>query len=181
MIDLKNYGFVKYLLFGSLYYTEGLLKVISVLILPLYFLEKGISPDVATLIIGIAATPMIIKFFWGGIVDSFIQRGRKIKRVLGGNAGFLYSLLLRLNFLPYLKQRFINIFFPFYDWLSRLGILRKIIPWKIQPQVYTFQTNEGLEMQLFLGKTPIGRRVAGQQTWQIRRPFRLIIDESSLP
>jgi len=84
MIDLNKYGFLKYFLFGSLYYTEGIIKVISVLILPLYLLEKGVSPDIATLAIGISATPMIVKFFWGGIVDSFIQRGRKVFIIIGG-------------------------------------------------------------------------------------------------
>jgi MFS family permease len=84
MIDLNKYGFLKYLLFGSLYYTEGIFKIISVLILPLYFLERGVSPDIATLAIGIGVIPMAVKFFWGGIVDSFIQRGRRMFIIIGG-------------------------------------------------------------------------------------------------
>ena len=94
MLDLEKYGFLKYLLFGSLYYTEGLLKVISVLILPLYFLDSGVSPDVATLLIGVAATPMIVKFFWGGIVDNFIKKGRKIFIILGGLISILSLLVV---------------------------------------------------------------------------------------
>ena len=93
MIDLIIYKKFRYLLFGSLYYTEGLVKVISVLILPLYFLEKGISPDIATLVIGIAATPMIVKFFWGGIVDSFIQSGRRMFIIVGGLTS-IFSLFI---------------------------------------------------------------------------------------
>jgi len=116
MIDLKKYGFVKYILFGSLYYTEGLLKVISVLILPLYFLEKGISPDVLTLVIGIAATPMIVKFFWGGIVDSFIQRGRKIFIIIGGIIS-VFSFFI-ISFVDPSVTLFLFAFLIFLGWVG---------------------------------------------------------------
>lgn len=116
MIDLKKYGFVKYILFGSLYYTEGLLKVISVLILPLYFLEKGISPDVLTLVIGIAATPMIVKFFWGGIVDSFIQRGRKIFIIIGGLIS-VFSFFI-ISFVDPSVTLFLFAFLIFLGWIG---------------------------------------------------------------
>ena len=115
-----------------------------------------------------------------GVVD-YIQRGRKIKHIMGGNVGFLYSVLLRFNFFPNLNLRITNLLFPLYDRLSKLGVLRKILPWRIQPQVYTFQTEEGVEMQLFIGRIPIGRRSTAKKSWQIRRPFRLFIDETSLP
>jgi len=93
MFDLEKHNFIKYLLFGSLYYTEGLLKVISVLILPLYFLESGVPPNIVTLVIGISATPMIVKFFWGGITDYFIKKGRRFFIILGGFIS-IFSLLV---------------------------------------------------------------------------------------
>ena len=84
MININRFSFIKYLLFGSLYFSEGLIKVISTLILPLYFNEKGVHPELITLAIGVAATPMIIKFIWGGIVDYFIIYGRKRFIIIGG-------------------------------------------------------------------------------------------------
>ena len=54
------------------------------MILPIYFLTKNISPEIITLTIGVAATPMIIKFIWGGVVDYFARFGRKRFIVIGG-------------------------------------------------------------------------------------------------
>jgi len=83
-MDITEKSNIKYLLFGSLYFTEGLIKVFAVVILPVFFLEKGIAPELITLILGIAAVPMIIKFIWGGITDYYISKGRKPFIFLGG-------------------------------------------------------------------------------------------------
>ena len=84
MIDISKRSSLKYLFFGSLYFSEGLIKVISMVILPIYFLERGIPPELITLVIGVAATPMIIKFVWGGTVDYFIRFGRRRFILMGG-------------------------------------------------------------------------------------------------
>ena len=54
------------------------------LILPLYFLDQGISPALITVVISIMAIPLYIKFVWGGIVDYFIRFGRKPFIISGG-------------------------------------------------------------------------------------------------
>jgi len=92
MIDIFNHSFLKYLLFGSLYFSEGLNKIIAVIILPIYFLEKGVSPEIITLVIGLSAMPMVIKFVWGGIVDFFNKFGRK-KFIFFGGIMSVVSLL----------------------------------------------------------------------------------------
>ena len=94
MIDINRYSFIKYFLFGSLYFSEGLTKVISTLILPLYFLEKGIAPELITIVIGIGAVPMIVKFIWGGIADYFIKIGRRKFILLGGLLAALSLFIL---------------------------------------------------------------------------------------
>ena len=94
MIDITKHRFSQYFLFGSLYFTEGLNKVFAVVVLPIYFLEKGVPPEMITLVIGIAATPMIIKFVWGGIVDYFIKFGRRFFIILGGVLTILSLFLL---------------------------------------------------------------------------------------
>lgn len=83
MIDISKSNPLKYLLFGSLYFMEGFNKA-YVIILPVYFLDINLPPEIITLIIGLAAIPMIIKFVWGGIVDYFISKGRKIFVFIGG-------------------------------------------------------------------------------------------------
>jgi len=84
MIDISDKSYFKYLLFSSLYFTEGIIKVFAAVILPVYFLEKGVSPGLVTLVISITAIPMVIKFIWGGITDFYISKGRKPFIILGG-------------------------------------------------------------------------------------------------
>ena len=84
MIDISKRSFLKYLLFGSLYFSEGLIMAIAFVIIPVYFVELGISLPITTLVIGIISIPVTIKFAWGGIVDYFIRFGRKPFIILGG-------------------------------------------------------------------------------------------------
>jgi len=83
MIDLEEIKYFKYLLFSSLYFSQGILMAVGFVLIPLYFIEQGISPAITTIIIGIALIPSIIKFIWGGIVDYFIHLGRKKFIILG--------------------------------------------------------------------------------------------------
>ena len=84
MLDITKGVYRKYFLIGGLYFTVGLNDIICVLILPLYFLEQGIHPELITLVIGITIIPMVIKFVWGGISDYFIRFGRKPFIIFGG-------------------------------------------------------------------------------------------------
>ena len=77
MIDITNKSYLKYILFASLYFSEGLKWAISVVILPIYFDDLGISPTIIGLAIAIIGIPVMIKFIFGGIVDFFIKFGRK--------------------------------------------------------------------------------------------------------
>jgi hypothetical protein len=36
-------------------------------------------------------------------------------------------------------------------------------------------------MQLLMGNRVIGRKKVGENGWQIRRPFRIFVDEQALP
>lgn len=94
MIDISKNKYSKYLLFGSLYFSEGLMKAISVVILPIYLIDKNIPPELITLLLGVATSPMIIKFIWGGIVDHYIQRGRTRFIIFGGIISAISIFLL---------------------------------------------------------------------------------------
>jgi MFS family permease len=94
MIDINKYGYVKYFLFGSLYFTEGLKYIIGTIILPIYLTEKGIALPIVTLLAAIFLLPMTIKFFWGGIADYFIKFGRKPFIIIGGLLSAIGLLLL---------------------------------------------------------------------------------------
>ena len=84
MIDITKRSFLKYPLFGSLYFSEGLGFSLQLVIIPVYLVEMGVSLPVATLVAGVASVPWMIKFVWGGIVDYFIRFGRKRFIIIGG-------------------------------------------------------------------------------------------------
>ena len=94
MIDITKKSYLKYLLFGSLYFSEGLVMAIAFVIIPVYFVERDISMTITTLTIGIISIPVTIKFIWGGIVDFFIRFGRKPFIIIGELllAGGLFAL-----------------------------------------------------------------------------------------
>jgi len=57
---------------------------IAWVIIPVYFVEKGLTLELAGAVIGIISIPVAIKFIFGGIVDYFIRLGRKFFIILGG-------------------------------------------------------------------------------------------------
>ena len=85
MIDITKSSFLKYFLFASLYFTEGLQYIIASLILPIYLVDKGIPVSLVTVIAAVYLIPMTIKFIWGGIVDYFNKYGRRKFIILGGS------------------------------------------------------------------------------------------------
>jgi hypothetical protein len=68
-----------------------------------------------------------------------------------------------------------------YHMLARSGLVRKSLPLQRMTRVLSFNRPEGKELQLHLRDRVIGRCRPGQDQWQIARPFRLFIDESTLP
>lgn len=97
MIRIENKISMKYFLFGSLYFSEGLMIAITTVATSLYLREKAISIPVTTLIIGIVNIPWMLKFVWGPVIDYFIKFGRKTFIILGGaltvSCMFLVSFL----------------------------------------------------------------------------------------
>jgi PAT family beta-lactamase induction signal transducer AmpG len=84
MFNIENRRGLKYLLFGSLYFSEGLMIAITTIATSLYLREKAVSIPVTTLIVGVVNIPWMLKFIWGPVVDYFIRFGRKTFIILGG-------------------------------------------------------------------------------------------------
>ena len=107
-----------------------------------------------------------------------VRRGRRDIRIYGGKIGeltfFKNRAVRRLN-------RAISVLLhPAYRCLSRTGIFRLWLPSSMKPRVIAVKRPFGTEFQLLIGKHLIGRRLPYNGKWQIRRPFRLFIDEASL-
>ncbi|MBN1860609.1 MAG: MFS transporter [Candidatus Thermoplasmatota archaeon] len=84
MVRIDDKKAVKYFLFGSLYFSEGLMVAITTVATSLYLRDKGISIPITTLVVGIVNIPWMLKFVWGPIIDYFIKHGRKTFIILGG-------------------------------------------------------------------------------------------------
>jgi len=94
LIDITESRYFKYLLFGGLYFSEGVQYAIATVIIVIYFAEKEISIATTTLVVGIASSPWIMKFIFGPIVDHFIKFGRKPFIIFGGFLGSACLIIL---------------------------------------------------------------------------------------
>lgn len=70
---------------------------------------------------------------------------------------------------------------PVYERLAQSGVCRRPLSALIKPRLVYVSRPEGPEGQLWLGKVLIGRKIARQTSWSIRRPFALWVDEAGLP
>jgi MFS family permease len=96
MLDISKYSSLKYFLFGSLYFAEGIHLALSTVLIVIYFNEKDISIATTTLVVGIAYLPWVVKFILGTLTDFLAKLGRKFFIILGGilGAGFLFPLAI---------------------------------------------------------------------------------------
>lgn len=96
MFDISKISSLKYLLFGSLYFAEGIHLSLSTILIVIYFTEKDISIATTTIVVGIGYLPWVFKFILGALTDYLIKYGRKFFIILGGvlGAGFLFPLTI---------------------------------------------------------------------------------------
>jgi len=108
-----------------------------------------------------------------------VQRKNKRIRIRAGFMGWFFAIGIRAFHLIGFK---ISLFLgPTYHWLARSGIFRRWAPFLMEPRVISFRRPSGQELQLLIGHRVIGRCLPGRNHWEIRRPFRLFVDESCLP
>jgi signal peptidase len=107
------------------------------------------------------------------------QRNNRRRRILGGPLGRLFALTVRViraidSPLSYLLR-------PAYSELAKVSIFTRLLPVQMRPRVVSFEQAAGKELQLLMGRRVVGRWLPGMTRWYIRRPFRLFVDEESLP
>jgi signal peptidase len=108
-----------------------------------------------------------------------VERGDRVTHVAGGTKGYLAARVLGI--LRKLDHRTSWVLHPLYHCLSRSGIARRLVPVSMAPRIINLKRQDGTEKQLLMGKKVIGRRLPGEPGWRIRRPFRLFVDERTLP
>ena len=113
-----------------------------------------------------------------GRVIAAHRRNRR-RKIAGGLIGRLIGItcLLRRKTL----HLSVKLFSPVYRALCTGGILHWLIPVRLTPQVATFRSGTNNSHKLLLGKRIIGSYDESLLQWQIKRPYRPLIDETSLP
>lgn len=117
MIDLNVKKNFRYLLFGSLYFSEGLYQALILIVTPIYLIEKNVSLPLVTLIMGLGYLPWGLKFIWGGIIDFYHKFGRKKFAIIGTLFGGIGFLILSV-----IDQYFSIIWFTIFLFLGYIGI-----------------------------------------------------------
>ena len=117
MIDLSKHKKFRHLLFGSLYFSEGLYQLMLVVVVPLYLIEKNVSIPIITLVLGIGEAPWVLKFIWGGIADIYQEYGRRKFTIIGTIIGAVSFFILAL-----IDQYFSIIFFTLFLFIGHVGI-----------------------------------------------------------
>ena len=84
MIDVKKHPYVKYPLFGTLYFSQGLIFALATVLISVYLEGKGIDETIIGLIIALAYIPWVIKFVFGWVVDYFYKITRRKFIIFGG-------------------------------------------------------------------------------------------------
>ena len=105
--------------------------------------------------------------------------GDKRRSIYGGLRGRLYSLGVRA--IHIIDSKISSLLHPIYHRLARTGTLRRWLPARTQTRVLSFDRSAGTELQLLMGRRVIGRLLPAKNQWVIRRPFRLFVNEASLP
>ncbi|UCG66242.1 MAG: S26 family signal peptidase [Deltaproteobacteria bacterium] len=107
------------------------------------------------------------------------QRGNRRHRVFGGPVGQLFAAVLRV--IHAIDSGFSSLLHPVYKRLSRSDIFRRWLPGWMKTRAISLIHPAGTELQLLMGRRVVGRWLPGRSRWHIRRPFRLFVDEASLP
>ncbi|BAI60954.1 conserved hypothetical protein [Methanocella paludicola SANAE] len=109
----------------------------------------------------------------------YVKHGKRISRVYNGGCGIIFSKIY--GYILSVNALLLKVLNWPYRILSRFGICRAILPRFIKYRVITIKRPDGDELLLVVGQHMLGKYVPATGKWNIRPPFRLFIDDKSLP
>lgn len=110
-----------------------------------------------------------------GRVEYALNRNGKMRRIYGGKAGRILGFLMRKRACAVGRAE--EVYGSVYRSSPLSGLQPFLLPWM---RVRVFPGSDGDELHLFLGTRNIGIRRSGSSLWRIKRPFRLIFNDSYL-
>jgi len=108
-----------------------------------------------------------------------LQRGDKRRRIFGGPLGRLFAVGVRI--IRAMDSTICYVLRPAYSELAKGTMFIRLLPRQMRPRVISLNRAAGRELQLLMGRRVVGRWLPGHKRWHIRRPYRLFVDETSLP
>jgi signal peptidase len=108
-----------------------------------------------------------------------VWRGQKRRIVAGGLRGRL--AVRRLRWLRPPGRGVSRVLHPLYHALSHRGRIARLLPAPARPRVVVFHGEDQDQVRVVWGQLVIGRYDTQNHRWQIRRPFRVFVDERALP
>jgi signal peptidase I len=108
-----------------------------------------------------------------------VHRLGKIVPVSGGPLGRVIGCAMRLR--GRIDRAMSRVVGPAYRSIARSGLPQCILGRWFPVRVVRFSRDGAEELRLFLGGRWIGGLTPGASRWWIRRPYRLFVDEKSLP
>lgn len=118
----------------------------------------------------------------------YARRGNKGRKILGGFAGRAYCRII--NKYKSLKNRTFSALSPVYQSLAErasyplVGAGKSegyLFPKLFFTRLIAINKTGGEELQLLMGRYLIGRLRPKSGRWEIKKPFRIFINEKSLP
>jgi len=106
-------------------------------------------------------------------------RGQKRRKITGGLRGRLTNRWLSWRHV--IRRGVSPLLHPFYQVLSNLGLIARLLPVPLRPRVVVFHVQGRDQFQLLLGRHIIGRYDDRWQQWRIQRPFKLFVNVNKLP
>jgi hypothetical protein len=106
-------------------------------------------------------------------------RGERRRKIAGGRTGCWVRRWLRWR--QGMDLSISRLLHPLYYALARWGIVRRLAPASLRPRVVAFRRGRRSRLQLLFGRRTVGWYDVDGQRWRIQRPYRLLVDEPSLP
>ncbi len=108
----------------------------------------------------------------GKVVEAW--SGPRRRRVAGGTRGLVRHRVLRLR--PFVSRWARTLLRPVYRALGGAGCFPTL-----SPRVLAFRSGEARIWKALLGKHVVGVYDSRLRVWQVRLPYRLFVDDRSLP
>ncbi len=103
-------------------------------------------------------------------------RGRRRRRIAGGEAGLVVAALCRA------RRRMLQALRPWWRFRGNaLTVVGAALPADLRPRFVSFASPSGEHWRLLVGRHVVATYRPRTRAWQVRLPYRLLLDPAHLP